>query len=65
MTKLSTDSGLKANQGGNQASRVSSMLQKTAHVVYGTKTSQNQNHGHLTIILVAITEDSAFCFLGH
>ena len=48
MTKLSTDSGLKANQGGNQASRVSSMLQKTAHVVYETKTSQNQNHEHFT-----------------
>ena len=28
------------NQGGNQTSRVSSMLQKTPHVAYGTKTSQ-------------------------
>ena len=35
------------NQGGNQISKVLSMLiQKAAHVVYGTKTSQNQNHEH-------------------
>ena len=39
---------LMANQGGNRSSKVSSMLQKTAHVAYGTKTSQNQNHGHFT-----------------
>ena len=39
---------LMANQGGNQTSEVSFMLQKTAHVAYGTKTSQNQNHGHFT-----------------
>ena len=39
---------LMANQGGNWTSTVSSMLQKTAHVAYGTKTSQNQNHGHFT-----------------
>ena len=39
---------LMANQVGNQTSKVSSMLQKTAHVAYGTKTSQNQNHVHIT-----------------
>ena len=38
---------LTTNQSGNQTSKVSSMLEKTAHVAYGTKTSQNQNHGHL------------------
>ena len=37
-----------ANHGGNRTSKVSSMLQKTAHVVYETKTSQNQNHRHFT-----------------
>ena len=33
---------------GNRASNVLSMLQETAHVAYGTKTSQNRDHGHLT-----------------
>ena len=37
---------LMANQGGNQTFKASFMLQKTAHVVYGIKTTQNQNHGH-------------------
>ena len=39
---------LMTNQGGNRTSKVSSMLQKTTHVAYETKTSQNQNHGHFT-----------------
>ena len=55
-----------ANQGGNGTSIVSSMLQKTVHVGYGTKTSQNQNHGQFTWINhVAIVEDNLFCSLGH
>ena len=33
-----------ANQDGNRTSTVSSMLQKTAHVAYGIKTSLNQNY---------------------
>ena len=39
---------LMANQGGNQTPKVSSMLQKTAHVAHETKTNQKQNHGHFT-----------------
>ena len=39
---------LMANQSGNQMSKVSFMLQKTALVAYETKISQNQNHGHFT-----------------
>ena len=39
---------LMANQGGNWISQVSSMLQKTALVAYGTKIRENKNHGHFT-----------------
>ena len=39
---------VRANEDGNQTFKVSSMLQKTAYVVYETETSQNQNHGHFT-----------------
>ena len=42
---------LMANQCGKRTSKVSSMLQKTAHVEYGTKTSQNQNNGHFTRLI--------------
>ena len=41
-----------ANQG--QTSNVSSMTQKTAYVAYETKTSQNQNHGHFTQLILQL-----------
>ena len=37
---------LLTKQDGKRTSKVSSSLQKTALVAYGTKTSQNQSHGH-------------------
>ena len=43
-----------ANQGGNQTSKVLSMPQKTAHVAYETKTSQNQNHVHFTQLILQL-----------
>ena len=42
MTKISTNSGLKGNQGDDQASKVSSMLQKTAHLCMGQKLAKTK-----------------------
>ena len=39
---------LMSNQSGKWTSKVSTMLQKTAQVEYGTKTCQNQNHDPFT-----------------